>query len=266
MLGAGALAILLAATNASQADYLVVRADELNTNGLLNQLVMFPNGDVLHLARLYVAAKSVAFANSDTLVYDTRSDSMIARDSVPAYLLLDEPQSTLTIQPATFNGVDVVRQIAIYDPLTRYFYSPAVGFPYSAAALNGADRAIYVGNVEQSYRANRPAMNPFQPDSEADGVPDEADNCIFVANGLLVPDAGGYSQRDTDNDGYGNVCDPDLDNDGAVNFLDLEIMKNAFFGDDVNADLDGDGFVNFGDLNIMKAFFFGPPGPGSLTP
>ncbi len=90
-----------------------------------------------------------------------------------------------------------------------------------------------------------------QADTDADGVPDDGDNCTTTANA---------DQRDTDSDGFGNACDPDLNNDNAVNFSDLALMKAAFFSTDENADLDGDGAVNFTDLAIMKAFFFGPPG------
>lgn len=92
-------------------------------------------------------------------------------------------------------------------------------------------------------------------DIDGDGSIDSADNCRFIAN----PD-----QRDTNGDGFGNRCDPDLDNDGVVNFADLVAMKAMFFqSGDSDSDLDGDGSTNFGDLSIMKAFFFGAPGPGA---
>jgi hypothetical protein len=68
-------------------------------------------------------------------------------------------------------------------------------------------------------------------------------------------------QRDSNGDGCGNVCDPDLDNNGITNFNDLALLKAAFFGDDPDADLDGDGRVDFADLGIMKSLFFLPPGP-----
>ncbi|MBT8144786.1 MAG: PQQ-dependent sugar dehydrogenase [Gammaproteobacteria bacterium] len=90
-------------------------------------------------------------------------------------------------------------------------------------------------------------------DSDNDGIMDLFDNCVEHAN----PD-----QRDTDDDQFGNRCDPDLDNSGAVNFADLVMMKASFFASgDLAADLDGDGIVNFGDLVILKSFFFGSPGP-----
>ncbi|MDO8706573.1 MAG: hypothetical protein Q7J84_16675 [Sulfuricaulis sp.] len=96
-----------------------------------------------------------------------------------------------------------------------------------------------------------------EPDADADGAADVRDNCINHANA---------SQRDTNNDGYGNVCDPDLNNDGVVNFADLAIMKTAFFTNNADADLNGDGVVNFGDLAVLKTFFFKAPGPSGVVP
>ena len=55
-------------------------------------------------------------------------------------------------------------------------------------------------------------------DTDGDGVDDAVDNCTLVANGPLLPDAGGNSQLDTDGDGYGNICDADLDQDNIVGF------------------------------------------------
>jgi len=89
-------------------------------------------------------------------------------------------------------------------------------------------------------------------DSDGDGVSDSADNCTAVSNA---------DQRDTSGDGYGNICDPDLNGDGAVNFVDLGLLKSVFFTSDADADLNGDGAVNFIDLGIMKSMFFQPPGP-----
>lgn len=93
-------------------------------------------------------------------------------------------------------------------------------------------------------------------DSDGDGIPDPEDNCTLVAN----PD-----QRDTNGDLYGNLCDPDLNNDGIVNFTDRRMMRNVFFTDDPDADLNGDGVVNRADLGILQTFLFLPPGPSGLV-
>ncbi len=110
------------------------------------------------------------------------------------------------------------------------------------------------------------------PDSDGDGAADTADNCLLAANGPALPDSGGNSQRDTDGDNIGNVCDPDIavPNDCSVNFLDLNAMKAAFFSSPAapdwnpDADLNGDDVVNFADLLVTKNAFFGAPGPSGL--
>ena len=106
------------------------------------------------------------------------------------------------------------------------------------------------------------AFGPFDvierfdvPDTDGDGVLDDSDNCTLVANA---------DQRDTNGDGYGNACDPDLNNDGIVNVIDLGLLRAAFFdtGPDLDADFNGDGVVNVIDLGLLRALFFQPPGPG----
>lgn len=105
--------------------------------------------------------------------------------------------------------------------------------------------------------------DPWNVDQDADGDGDVCDNCRAIANGPLRPDAGGSSQRNTDGDAFGNVCDADLDNDGIVNFRDLGRMRRVFFTRDPDADLTGDDIVNFSDLVRMKAGFLEAPGPGA---
>jgi len=103
-------------------------------------------------------------------------------------------------------------------------------------------------------------------DVDADGITDSADNCLLKANGPLIPDPGGNIQLDTDGDDYGNLCDPDFDNNLVTNAADLAYMKTRFFTTDANADLTGNGVVNAADLAIIKIMFFGPPGPSGLVP
>jgi hypothetical protein len=93
------------------------------------------------------------------------------------------------------------------------------------------------------------------PDADVDGVPDDGDNCTLVANA---------DQRDTDLDGFGSQCDPDLDNDCVVNFNDLGLISAVFFTDDANADFNDSGAVNFADLAVTKLYFFQPPGPSGV--
>ena len=105
------------------------------------------------------------------------------------------------------------------------------------------------------------ASSALAQDADGDGVTDDFDNCIDRPNGPTIPDAGGFSQRDTDGDGIGNACDADLNGDGGVDFLDLGSLASVFFTSNPNADFNGDGSVDFGDLGRMAVLFFLPPGP-----
>ena len=86
---------------------------------------------------------------------------------------------------------------------------------------------------------------------------DQPDNCTLIDN----PD-----QRDTDNDGYGNACDPDFDNNLIVDASDLAYFKTVFRTTDPDADFNGDGIVNIKDLAIFATFIFKPPGPSEISP
>ncbi len=89
-------------------------------------------------------------------------------------------------------------------------------------------------------------------DSDADGVSDASDNCLDVPNN---------AQTDGDADGFGNRCDADLNNDCAVDFLDLALLKDVIFTSDASADFNVDGQVDFLDFADMKALFLMAPGP-----
>ncbi len=93
-------------------------------------------------------------------------------------------------------------------------------------------------------------------DSDGDGVNDGVDNCTTVANA---------SQFDGDEDGYGNACDADFNNDCAVNAQDLGAMRLAFFTSDAVTDLTEDGVVNVADLGALRLAFFSVPGPSGVT-
>jgi hypothetical protein len=101
-------------------------------------------------------------------------------------------------------------------------------------------------------------------DADLDRVIDVDDNCPLVPNGPLSPDAGGFSQRDTDGDGVENMCNGDLNNDGDTNTLDHRtVCGNANYNPD--ADFNGDCRINTLDLNIYKDLHRNLPGPSCVV-
>ncbi len=131
--------------------------------------------------------------------------------------------------PASSSGGWVA---AVFDPP-----APVVAGTQYAIVLyaGGADRfwhygasslvAPYAGGAQHSSKQSPPATWSTQTDrdlafrtyvdeivdDDADGVADDTDNCVGVAN----PD-----QADLDDDAIGDACDPDIDGDGIPNERD----------------------------------------------
>lgn len=133
--------------------------------------------------------------------------------------------------------------------------SPAISANGEFVAFESLAQDLSVqdtNGVMDIYVTSVPDLN----DSDGDGIGDDTDNCI------LVPNA---AQRDSNEDGYGNACDADLNDDCIVNVIDLGLFKSVFFTTDPDADLNGDGVVSVLDLGRFKLLYFKPPGPSGLT-
>jgi hypothetical protein len=90
-------------------------------------------------------------------------------------------------------------------------------------------------------------------DTDGDGIPDDQDNCIDESN---------TDQRDTDGDGYGNICDPDIDGNGVVDSTDLSTIKSVLrSSSSSDEDLNDNGVVDSTDYSIAKGYLRKPPGP-----
>lgn len=99
-------------------------------------------------------------------------------------------------------------------------------------------------------------------DADSDGIPDNYDNCINAANGPLIGSCS--TNNDGDEDGYGNSCDSDFNNDGGTGFDDLNTVLLSIGNPDANVDLNCDGAVGFDDLNTVLLSIGATPGPSGL--
>ncbi|MBL8200438.1 MAG: thrombospondin type 3 repeat-containing protein [Chromatiales bacterium] len=99
------------------------------------------------------------------------------------------------------------------------------------------------------------------PDTDGDGVADAIDNCTQVAN---------PTQVDSDQDGYGNRCDGDLNNDGVINSQDTTLYRQQLGQPSLapgynKADINANGSVNSQDTTMFRQLLGLPPGPSGLA-
>jgi YD repeat-containing protein len=129
-----------------------------------------------------------------------------------------------------------------YDDLNRlissvYADGTVIGYSYDAAG-------------------NRTGQTVTPKDTDGDGVPDQTDNCTLVSNA---------NQRDTDQDGFGNICDPDFNQNKIVDPADFSSLKLKLGKVSPNHDLNGNGIVDPADVSILKTYLGKSPGPAGLV-
>ena len=135
----------------------------------------------------------------------------------------------------------------------------------SVADQRGVPRPIdlvSVTNVTGGDGSDIGAFESGAPDTDSDGVPDSLDNCTLVANA---------NQLDADRDGYGNLCDADLNNSGTVTSADFGLLRsvlNQAAGSSATAaaaDMNGSGTVTSADFGLLLARLNTAPGPSGLA-
>lgn len=179
-------------------------------------------------------------------------------------------------------------------------------YRYLATVATYDPKQVFLGNTTQGLKlrltlptAEEPDMSlaatwssgaepgTMLPDQDDDRVPDFADRCR---------DANDPMQPDADHDGFGDGCDPDLDQDGRVTQADVDAVQRClgvnllaepigpWDGDDLipppvpndpagevdlalcrGTDLDGDGEVTDSDVDLVTSAVGGEPGPSGVT-
>ena len=180
-------------------------------------------------------------------------------------------------------------RLLVNNPQGVFGESPGLAYEFDISDQDGQPQ-VYVcfgyGNEGAGYAQVDTVIlshDACTDDFEEDKILSCQDNCIGVIN---------PSQRDSDNDGYGNACDGDIaknatpalakdpdnnradnasGNDCQVNFQDLFEFSQAMFSDPTlenwnpDADFNADDRVNFLDLSIFSNLFLSPPGPSGLS-
>ena len=98
-------------------------------------------------------------------------------------------------------------------------------------------------------------------DDDSDGICNEDDNCVAVAN---------VDQSDGDSDGYGEACDLDTNNDCAITTADITRVLTAIQAAESEPpaspnDVNLDGAITTADITTILSDLQGggtPPGPG----
>ena len=100
------------------------------------------------------------------------------------------------------------------------------------------------------------------PDTDGDGISDNLDNCTLVPN---------PTQLDANADGYGNICDADINNSGTVTSSDFGLLRSVL-GQAIGAsataaaaDMNGSGTVTSSDFGLLRARLGTVVGPSGLA-
>jgi hypothetical protein len=184
-------------------------------------------------------AGEISEAHTFTLT-NTEADNVIINTTST----LTDPANFMTVRSTCLQGVSLNNGASCEVEIAC---TPLAKGKKSAALKIDTDYGEFIKTLSCEGKENLKLG-----DTDNDGIFDNVDNCTEIPN---------PNQRDTDGDGFGNACDADLDNNGAVSFADLNLFRGYFGTTNPDADFDGSGSVSFGDLDIFRNLFGQPPGP-----
>ncbi len=202
-------------------------------------------------------------SNNNTHNYSYDASGNITNDGQNQYhygannRLTKVTRGSSTIAQYTYNAQGQRSSKMVGGIVTHYLYDQSGRLISELNASNHTTKDYFFLNDQLI------AFQTNEQDGDNDGIADHQDNCSQHAN---------PRQIDSDNDGFGNLCDIDLNNSGGnSNTLDLNLYKLAHRSRQGNAnyrpdaDFNSDGHINTLDLNILKSLYRQPIGPGATT-
>ena len=179
--------------------------------------------------RVFVSNDSATDAAVD--YYDSRGQplgALAAQGTAPGAVksptgLVRDGSDRVIVVDAGNGRLEVFNPVALGGGFVEAFGKTGAGNgqfndPTAAALAPGA--LLYVAD-----KGNGRVVRLSYNDADGDGVNDDRDNCKGLANS---------DQQDTDHDGMGDACDPDIDNDGVPNAQDRCLLTHR--GPDLNRD------------------------------
>ncbi len=186
-------------------------------------------------------------------------------------------------------NLDVIRYVLEidWDPTFTSFTGRLIGqtsnnsFIFVRMNSAGADQD---GDNVVDTADNCPVnANGAQTNSDADARGDACDNCRMVNNmdAGQVANAPGTlrAQLDADKDGFGNICDADINNSGSTATSDYTLLRNVLNHLDsettctapcvaaniIKSDMNGSGSVTTADYTLLRNRLNTAPGPSGLA-
>lgn len=163
------------------------------------------------------------------------------------------------------NGIQIRQRLGAVpnDPseVRLNLWAPGSSF---AIAYDGALQPAATAAANQTWQIEIDYVHVVTvPDADGDGVPDSSDNCTLLAN---------PTQTDSDDDGFGNRCDGDMNNNGTTNAQDYVLFRQQLAQPSTPptyniSDLNSNGAVNSQDYLLFRQLLGQPPGPsGPVVP
>ena len=139
-------------------------------------------------------------------------------------------------------GLDITESLQdYYDPVDGYLQEgQSVQVPLNGMTIEVTDTS----NAPVSITVVVTVIDVNSADSDNDGVVDILDNCALIEN---------TEQEDFDQDGYGDVCDSDKDNDSFFSVSDDDDFNQYLSTDPDNDGVDSSGTLHYNENVCLRA-------------